>query len=428
MKILIWGMGYVGIVTAACLSKLGHTITGIEPNPEKVDMLNNGKSPILEPQLDNILSHAVASNRLRTVCDYKKLGDDYDISFICVGTPIQKNGEMSLNQLVQVTNSIGEYINLNPNYHLVVIRSTVTPGTSREILLPILQRITGNKFGDKFGIASNPEFLRETTAVSDFMDPQYTIIGGLDVKSTNTLSNMYSKLKGPTHILTLDEAEMLKLSSNAFHALKVGFANEIGRFSEKLAVDPHKVMEIFTEDKKLNISKSYLKPGFAFGGSCLPKDLQSLTTQSKKLGITLPILEGTLTSNDLQIEHAASKILSYKPNSIGVLGLGFKPKSDDVRDSPSVRLIKKLMPSCSNIHFYDPDINIDTMLGSNLEYLNSQIPDVSNMVCNNIEDLIQKSSLIVITQHRVEFSRIHTQATKRKTIINLVKLKKDRQL
>ena len=349
LKILIWGMGYVGIVTAACLSKLGHTVTGVEPNLEKVAMLNNGKSPILEPKLEKILEDAVESKRLKTVSEYAKLETDYDVSFICVGTPIQPNGAMSLNQLMKVTNSIGKYINRNHNYHLVVVRSTVTPGTSRNILLPILQKVTDNKFGEKFGIASNPEFLRETTAVSDFLNPQYTIIGGLDTKSSNTLSNLYSKLKGPKHILTTDEAEMLKLSSNAFHALKVGFANEIGRYSEQLSIDSHKVMEIFMEDKKLNISKSYLKPGFAFGGSCLPKDLQSLTTQSKNSGVSLPILEGTLASNNLHIEHAASKILSYNPNSIGILGLGFKPKSDDVRESPSVRLIQKLMNHCKNI-------------------------------------------------------------------------------
>ena len=425
MKILIWGMGYVGIVTAACLSKLGHTVTGVEPNLEKVAMLNNGKSPILEPKLEKILEDAVESKSLKTLSDYNKLETDYDVSFICVGTPIQTNGAMSLNQLIKVTNSIGKYINRNPNYHLVVVRSTVTPGTSRNILLPILQKVTDNKFGEKFGIASNPEFLRETTAVSDFLNPQHTIIGGLDAKSSNTLSKVYSKLKGPKHILTTDESEMLKLASNAFHALKVGFANEIGRYSEKLSVDSHKVMEIFMEDKKLNISKSYLKPGFAFGGSCLPKDLQSLTSQSKKLGVSLPILEGTLASNNIHIEHAASKILSYKPKSIGILGLGFKPKSDDVRESPSVRLIQKLMDHCKNIYFYDPDININTMLGSNLEYLNSQIPDVSHMICNEIEDLVQKSSLIVITQMRVEFAKIHAKSTKEKIIVNLVDLKKN---
>ena len=418
-------MGYVGIVTAACLSKLGHTVTGIEPNLEKVEMLNNGNPPIREPRLEKILKHAVESKSLKTVSDYKELENDYDISFVCVGTPIQNNGDMSLNQLIKVTNSIGEYINKITNYHLVVIRSTVTPGTSRKTLLPILQNITGNKFAEKFGIASNPEFLRETTAVSDFLDPQYTIIGSLDSKSSDTLSSVYSKLKGPKHILTMDESEMLKLSSNAFHALKVGFANEIGRYSEKLEIDSHKVMEIFIEDKKLNVSKSYLKPGFAFGGSCLPKDLQSLTAQSQNSGIYLPILEGTLTSNNLHIEHAASKILSHKPASIGVLGLGFKPNSDDVRESPSVRLIQKLTPHCSNIYFYDPDININTMLGSNLEYLKSKIPNVANMVCDNLDDLIKKSSLMVITQLRVEFSKLYIKAPKEKIIVDLVKLKKD---
>lgn len=425
MKILIWGMGYVGIVTAACLSKLGHTVTGIEPNIEKVRMLNNGKTPILEPQLERILKQGIKNNRFKTVTNLNQLENDYDVSFICVGTPIQNNGEMSLNQVVQVTDCIGKYINQNTKYHLVVIRSTVTPGTSRKVVKPILQKLTGNKFGEKFGIAFNPEFLRETTAVSDFLDPQYTIIGGLDSKSSDTLSLLYANLKGAKHILTTDESEMLKLSSNAFHALKVGFANEIGRYSEKLGVDAHKVMEIFTEDKKLNISKSYLKPGFAFGGSCLPKDLQSLTAQSKQLGIDLPILEGTLTSNDLHIEYAVSKIISYKPKSIGILGLGFKPNSDDVRESPSVHLIQKLKRHCTNISFYDPDINIKTMLGSNLEYLNSQIPDVSDIICDDIDDLIQKSSLIVITQGRSEFLKIYSKISKEKIIIDLVKLKKD---
>ena len=425
MKILIWGMGYVGIVTAACLSKLGHTVTGIEPNLEKVQMLNNGTPPILEPQLGEMLKNSIETNRLKTVQEYNKLETDYDVSFICVGTPIQNNGEMSLTHLIQVTNSIGKYINQTSKYHLVVIRSTVNPGTAKNIVLPILQNLTGNKFGKKFGVASNPEFLRETTAVSDFLNPQYTIIGGLDSKSSETLSTLYHELNGPKHILTSSESEMLKLSSNAFHALKVGFANEIDRYSEQLGIDSHKVMEIFTEDKKLNISKSYLKPGFAFGGSCLPKDLQSLTAQSQKLGIDLPILKGTLTSNNLHIEHAASKILSYNPKSIGILGLGFKPNSDDVRESPSVHLIQKLKLSCKNISFYDPDINIKTMLGSNLEYLNRQIPDISSMNCDDIDDLIQKSSLIVITQSRVKFSEIYPKIPKEKIIVDLVKLKKD---
>ena len=415
-------MGYVGIVTAACLSKLGHTVTGVEPNLEKVKMLNEGKTPILEPQLEKILKNSVKNKSLKTVSNYHSLENDYDISFICVGTPTQNNGEMSLNQLTDVTNSIGTYINQASKYHLVVIRSTVNPGTSRTVVLPILQKLTEGKFGEKFGLASNPEFLRETTAVSDFLDPQYTIIGGLDDKSSDTLSNLYSNLKGAKHVLTPDESEMLKLCSNAFHALKVGFANEIGRYSENLNVDSHKVMEIFTKDTKLNISKSYLRPGFAFGGSCLPKDLNSLTAHSKQSGTSLPILEGTLNSNNLHIEHAASKILSHNPKSIGVLGLGFKPKTDDVRESPSIYLIQKLKARCNNIFVYDPDIDIKTMLGSNLAYINSQIPDISSMMCKSLDDLVQKSSLLAITQSRGEFSKVYSKTSGDKIIVDLVKL------
>tara|TARA_B100000686_G_C16802020_1_gene986775 strand:+ start:2021 stop:3307 length:1287 start_codon:yes stop_codon:yes gene_type:complete len=419
-------MGYVGIVTAACLTKLGHTVVGIEPNLEKVAMLNSGKTPIQEPLLEEIIKQGVKNARFKVVQNIQDLENHYDVSFVCVGTPVNNSGAMSLEQIIKVTSSIGNYIHQNPNYHLVAIRSTVTPGTCRNVINPILQKLVGEKTGKKFGLASNPEFLRETTAVSDFLNPEYTIIGGIDNKSSKILSDIYSGLKGQQYILTPEESEMLKISSNAFHALKVGFANEIGRYSAKLNIDSQRVMSIFSEDKKLNISKSYLKPGFAFGGSCLPKDLKSLTYQSNQLGINLPILEGTLASNESHINYATEEILSHQAKSIGVLGLGFKPKSDDVRESPSVRLIQKLKPYCHNISVFDPDIQIKNMLGSNLEYLSHQIPNISNMICHSINDLTEKSSLIVITQERHEFSNLEKQLLnpeilEDKIIINLVK-------
>lgn len=410
-------MGYVGIVTAACLTKLGHTVTGIETNNEKVAMLNNGKSPVNEPEVECIINQALSTNSFKVIPNYEDLDDDIDISFICVGTPLNINNEMSLEQVIKVTKQISQKINSSHKYHLVTLRSTVPPGTLRNIIAPILEKQTNSQYGKKYGLAFNPEFLRETTAVSDFLNPEYTIIGGIDTYASKRLDEVYKNLKGPKYLLTPEESELLKLTCNAFHALKVAFANEIGRFGENLSIDSTRVMEVFTKDKKLNISKAYLKPGFAFGGSCLPKDLKSLTAHANEIGLKLPLLEGTLTSNDLHIEHAISKIIASNPKHIGILGLGFKPNSDDVRESPSIQLVKKLAKYNIPISIYDPDINIDNMLGSNLDYLKAQIPNISSIICKDIDEILAESSTIVITQNRNEFAKISTP----KIIINLVK-------
>ena len=422
MRVIIWGLGYVGTVCAACLAELGHEVVGIEPNVAKLTILNAGQSPVKEPDLDSMVSRSVTAGRLRAVANGVSLVPWADASLICVGTPSDPDGSLMLDHVRKVAVDIGSGLRESSRYHVVALRSTVFPGVSRNILGKILQEESHRQLGRDFGLAMNPEFMREASAVEDFYKPCYTVIGAFDPKSGDTVEELYRPIDSAVHRVSLEEAEILKLCNNAFHALKIGFANEIGRVCDQLGIDSHAVMQLICADHKLNISPAYLKPGFAFGGSCLPKDLRSLTFHARNLGIDLPIINGILPSNRVQIDAARLKILQSGAKRIGILGLSFKPTTDDLRESPIISLIRDLWQDGMDVMVHDPDVQPERMLGSNLEYLERQLPQIHQILRIDINEVIDKSQLIVIAQKRGEFTDRLNELDGKVNILDLVRM------
>jgi GDP-mannose 6-dehydrogenase len=422
MRILIWGLGYVGTVSAACLAQLGHEIVGVEPNLTKVEALNAGHSVIKEPGLGDLVSEMVKMGRLRATPDGAPLIPWADISLICVGTPAAADGSPVLDYVCNVAIDIGRGLRNTPHYHVTVLRSTVFPGTTRHVLRELLEEHSSRQAGRDFGLVSNPEFIRETSAISDFYMPPYTIIGELDTRSGDRIDALYRDIKAPLYRVSLEEAECLKLANNALHSLKIGFANEIGRLCDRLGVDSHAVMRLVCADTKLNISSAYLQPGFAFGGSCLPKDLRSLTFNARRLGVELPILEAVLPSNHLQIEAARLKVHELGARRVAVLGLSFKPSTDDLRESPIIGLIRELWQDGVDVLIHDPDVHPETMLGSNRTYLERQLPQIHQILRPHIGEVLHKCHVVVVSQKRPEFTAALQALNGRITVLDLVRL------
>jgi GDP-mannose 6-dehydrogenase len=428
MQVLVWGLGYVGTVSAACLTQLGHTVTGVEPHRAKVDAINSGVSPIREPGLDQLVSEGVASGRLKAIQSGAAAVATADVSLICVGTPSAADGGQNLTYLRNVAMEIGSGLKQGSCYHVVIVRSTLFPGTTRGMLRELLEEHSGLKAGVDFGLASNPEFMRETSAVSDFFKPPYTVIGEFDTRSGDRVKEIYQGIDAATYRVALEEAEVLKMTNNAFHAMKVGFANEIGRVCARLGIDSHVVMEMVCADTKLNISPAYLKPGFAIGGSCLPKDLRSLTFTARRLGVELPILDNILPSNRLQIEEARIKVHDLAVKKVAILGLSFKAGTDDLRESPVVDLIRALWQDGIDTLVCDPDINLETMLGSNREYLERQLPQIKDILRLDIGETVRGSQAVVVNQNRPEFHKALQGLNGQVEVIDLVRLSKARTL
>ncbi len=426
MKIVVWGLGYVGTVSAACMAQLGHDVTGVEPHAAKVDAINAGRSPIREPGLDQLVHQGVASGRLRATQDGVPALLAADISLICVGTPSAADGGQNLIYLQNVAAEIGRGLKQAGHYHVVVVRSTLFPGTTRNLLRQLLEEHSGRRAGTGFGLACNPEFLRETSAIGDFLKPPYTVIGEFDARSGERVQEIYRGIEAPVHRVALEEAEVLKMTNNAFHAVKVGFANEIGRVCSRLGIDSHVVMGLVCADTKLNISPAYLKPGFAIGGSCLPKDLRSLTLTARRLGVELPILEAILPSNRLQIEEARIKVHELNVQRVGVLGLSFKAGTDDLRESPVVDLIRSLWQDGIDTLVCDPDIDLQTMLGSNREYLERQLPQIKDIFRSDIAGTVRQCQAVVVNQNRPEFKAALQGLDGKIAVIDLVRLSEAR--
>ena len=404
MRILVWGLGYVGSVTAACLAKLGHEVIGIEPNRTKVQALNAGRNVIKEPGLDDLIGDAVKAERLKATQHGTDLVGWADVSLICVGTPGAADGSPVLDFVRNAAVDIARGLHDASSYHVVVLRSTVFPGTTQTLLRTLLEEHSGRKVGRDFGLVYNPEFLRETSAIGDFHGPPYTVIGEFDVNSGDMVQKLYADIRAPIYRVKSEEAELLKLVNNAFHSLKIGFANEVGRLCDRLGVDSHSVMQMVCADTKLNISPAYLKPGFAFGGSCLPKDLRSLTFHAHRLGAKIPIIEAVLPSNQIQIEEALLKVQELGAQRVGVLGLSFKPDTDDLRESPVISLIRHLWQDGLDVIVHDPDVQPDEMLGSNKEYLQRQLPQINRILRAKIEDVLDDCQVVIVCQKRPEFA------------------------
>ena len=425
MRVLVWGLGYVGTVSAACLAQLGHEVIGVEPNLTKVEAINAGYCAIKEPGLDHLVSQMVGTGRLRATQDGVSLLRWADISLICVGTPAAADGSPVLDYVCNVATDIGHGLQETTHYHVVVLRSTVFSGTVCKVVGALLEKHSGRQAGHDFGLVSNPEFLRETSAISDFYAPPYTIIGALDIRSGDQIEALYQDIQAPIYRVSLEEAELLKLANNAFHALKIGFANEIGRLCDQLGVDSHAIMRLVCADSKLNISSAYLKPGFAFGGSCLPKDLRSLTFNARRLGVELPILEAVLPSNRLQIEAVRLHVHALGAQRVAVLGLSFKPGTDDLRESPIIGLIRELWQDGVDVLVHDPDVQLDAMLGSNREYLERQLPQIHQILRLHIGEVLQECHVVVVSQKRPEFTVALQGLDGRATVLDLVRLHDD---
>ncbi|XWK86329.1 MAG: nucleotide sugar dehydrogenase [Phormidium sp.] len=404
MRILVWGLGYVGTVVSACFAEMGHEVIGVETNSEKVKAFNEGRSPIVEPELDDLIASGIKKGNLKAVNSGKEFVPWADVSLICVGTPSAPDGSPVMTYIESAAREIGEGLRNSDRYHVVVLRSTVFPGVSRNLLTKIVEKYSRRKAGEDFGVAINPEFLRETTAVRDFYEPPYTVIGELDPASGDFVAALYQTIKAPIYHVGLEEAELLKVINNSFHALKVGFANEIGRIGDALGLDSNAIMQLVCADYKLNISPKYLMPGFAFGGSCLPKDLRSLAYNARRLGVEVPIVDSILPSNTLHIEAARVKVHEMKAKKIAILGLSFKGGTDDLRESPIIALIRDLWRDGVPMMVYDPDVQIDKMLGSNLEYLERQLPQIHQLVSSDLNQVLTECDGIVLSKQHPVFS------------------------
>ncbi len=421
--ISVFGLGYVGCVLAACLAERGHNVIGVDVNTMKVESLNRGESPLIEPGLGDLIHKNVNAGRLKATQDTEWAVLNSDLSFICVGTPSNANGSLNTDYVTRVCEDIGSGLAKKNAFHIVVVRSTLLPGTTEEMLQPILENCSGKTIGIGFGLGYNPEFLREGTSIKDFFDPPYTVIGADDEKVMEAVKQVYSMLDAPLIEVPIKVAEMVKYVNNAFHALKVTFANEIGSICKQQNIDSHQVMEIFCMDRKLNLSPYYLKPGFAFGGSCLPKDLRALLYHSRKLDMHLPVLEAILPSNELQIAHAYQLIRQTGCKKIGVLGLSFKEGTDDLRESPMVELIEHLVGKGYQVKVYDKNVSLSKLHGANRAYIEHEIPHISQLLTESIEDVIEHSDVVVVGNKTEGYSEIAEKLREDHKVIDLVRVK-----
>ncbi len=420
--ISIFGLGYVGAVSVACLADNGHNIIGVDVNPTKIEMIDKGHSPIIEEGLGELLKKGVDAGRIRATSDQVQAVHDSDISFICVGTPSNPNGSLNLTYVRKVSEAIGQAIASKDGYHVVVARSTMLPGSTEEVVIPALEESSGKKAGVDFGVCFNPEFLREGSSIKDFYDPPFTVIGTADEKAGNAIAELYSMLDAPLMVVPIKEAEMVKYANNAFHALKVAFANEVGNICKQQDIDSHKVMNIFVQDKKLNLSPYYLKPGFAFGGSCLPKDLRAILYHCRHFDVQLPVMESILPSNRKQIDVAIQMIKKTKSRKIGVLGFSFKAGTDDLRESPMVDLIEYLIGKGYDVTVYDKNVSLANLQGANRAYIEQEIPHIATLMADSIDDVVDKSEVIVIGNGAKEFKAVIDKIEDHHTLIDLVRI------
>jgi len=422
MRISVFGLGYVGTVSAGCLAAEGHDVIGLDTNKTKVDLINRGKSPIIEKDIDAIIAKSVANMNLIATLDVSKAVLESEISIICVGTPSRVNGDLDLTYVIKVCEEIGHTIQDKCDFHVVVCRSTMLPGSMSEVVIPTLEKYSGKKAGVDFGVCNNPEFLREGTAVFDYSNPPKTVIGESDSRAGDVLLKLYGNLDAPLIRTTLEVAEMVKYADNNWHALKVVFANEIGNICKVVGIDSHKVMEIFCQDTKLNLSSYYLKPGFAFGGSCLPKDVRALVYKARSLDLDLPILSAIMPSNQQQIRKAVSMITAKGNNKIGILGFSFKAGTDDMRESPVVDVIEILLGKGYDIRIFDKSVFMASLTGANREYILNIIPHISNLMVDRIDDVLDHAQTIVIGNRAEEFLGVMDDLKPEQVVVDLVRI------
>jgi len=428
VKISVFGLGYVGAVSAGCLAALGHEVVGVDPVETKVSLTAKGKPPVVEKDLEQLLVDAVGKGLLRATTDSRAAVMETDCSLVCVGTPSKANGDLDLSHVSAVSKEIGKTLKDKKGRHIVVIRSTVLPGTLRGVVIPLLEEASGKKAGVDFGVGNNPEFLREGTAVADFYHPPKTVIGATDPETADAIASLYAGIEGPMIRTSIEVGEMVKYSDNVWHALKVAFANEIGSLCKAASIDSHAVMDIFCQDTKLNLSPYYLRPGFAFGGSCLPKDVRALTYRARALDLDLPVMNAILPSNQRQVARGLDAILSTGKKKISFLGMSFKAGTDDMRESPVVELIERLLGKGLDIRIFDRNVNLAKLVGANRDYLLKTVPHVSSLLVDTIEEALGHGEAIVVGNSDPEFLGIAPKLGAHQTLIDLVRIKDQGQL
>jgi GDP-mannose 6-dehydrogenase len=418
MRVSVFGLGYVGCVTAAGLAKVGHQVIGLDLTPEKVAMINAGTAPLVEPGLGELLAEVVAAGRLRATTSTDEAVRETDLALICVGTPGRDNGQMDVTAVRRVAEQIGQGLRRHPKPYTVVLRSTVLPGTTESVLVPALHGPGPAPLPD-LAVAVNPEFMREGSSLRDFAQPPMTLVGCDGAAASAPLRELYAQVDAPFVETSIRSAEMAKYVSNAFHALKITFANEIGDLCEALGADASEVMRVFLMDRKLNISEAYLRPGFAFGGSCLPKDLRAMTHAARIVDLTLPVLSQILPSNDRQIQQAVSRVLATRRRRIGVLGLAFKSGTDDLRESPMVLLVETLIGKGCDVRILDRSVSIARLAGANRRYIEEEIPHIASLMCETPAALLAHAEVLVVAHADEQARQVLTAARADQVVIDL---------
>jgi GDP-mannose 6-dehydrogenase len=420
MRISIFGLGYVGAVCAGCLTARGHDVVGVDVSQVKIDLINDGKSPIVEPGLEELLASAVSKGKLRGTTDFAEAVRATTVSMLCVPTPSKKNGDLELNYIEAVCKSIGEVLKDKAERHTVVVRSTVLPGTVKNIVIPTLEKYSGKKAGADFGVAVNPEFLRESTAIKDYDHPPMTVIGEFDKESGDVLETLYSELDAEIIRKPVEVAEMIKYTCNVWHAAKVTFANEIGNIAKACGVDGREVMEVVCKDHVLNLSAYYMRPGFAFGGSCLPKDVRALTYRASALDVKAPLLNSLMVSNEQQVQNAFDVISGYGKRKIALLGLSFKSGTDDLRESPLVELAERLIGKGFELSIFDKNVEHARILGANKEYIESKIPHVSSLLKSDFDAVVNDADVLILGNGDKAFGEMLKNPPAGKQVFDLV--------
>jgi GDP-mannose 6-dehydrogenase len=421
MKISIFGLGYVGAVSVACLARDGHHVVGVDIDDTKLDLIRKGHSPIVEEGMAELMAAVAASGRVEVTKDAMRAVHDTELSFVCVGTPSRPNGSHDLSALERLSEQLGEAIKTKSGFHTIVIRSTVVPGTVEDVVRPILEKRSGKTSGKDFGLCFQPEFLREGSSIKDYDHPPFTVAGGDSERALSALQSLFGHL--PARFISTDirSAEMLKACCNVFHALKITFANEVGRLCQALKVDSHTVMDLLCQDKQLNISTAYLKPGFAFGGSCLPKDTRAILHMAKVHDVELPTIASLLPSNNLHIEHAIGAVLRSGKKSVGMIGLSFKSGTDDLRESPLVVMAERFIGKGLNLKIYDPEVNVARLVGANRRYIEESIPHISSLMSDSVEKVIDGAEVVVVgLSDRPLLEQVRKRVAAHQLVVDLV--------
>lgn len=424
MNVSIFGLGYVGCVGIGCLAESGHNVIGVDVVDNKVNLINSGKATIIEKDIDRLISENHKKGLISATKDYKNAVKQSEISVICVGTPSSPEGHLDLSYIFRTAENIALGIAEKHEFHIVVIRSTVMPGTNNKIC-SIIEKTSGKKRNIDFAVISNPEFLREGTAVLDYYNPAVTVLGGDHQGALETMSILYENINAPIQIVNIEIAEIIKYVNNSFHALKIVFANEVGNICKKLDIDSHQVMDLFCMDHQLNISPYYFKPGYAYGGSCLPKDLKGLKTLAHDNYLLTPVLSAIEDSNTNQKAIAFNLVDRIGKRKVGILGLSFKTGTDDLRYSPAVELAESLLGKGYEVFIYDQNVNLTKITGTNKDYIDSHIPHLSNLITDDLEQVIEQSDVLVVTQKSKDFENLDKKYSD-KLILDFVRVKNDK--